>query len=159
MEREFCADQFLLFADFCTFFGHWLSKNASRDHGIKGEFVSFAKPIVLCTIGKRILCWSIFAIDQSINWSLYLMSFKSSCQLLPCSMFCSKPVMLNFVEEVSRFCLVVFLNLFLDRTDEQFHSYKTILEYEPDQGRNPFFISVLVLSVLSKPYTSDSLTI
>ena len=67
--------------------------------------------------------------------------------------------MLNLVEEVSRFCLVVFLNLFLDRKYEQFHSYKTILEYEPYQGRNLFFISVLVLSVLSKPYTSDSLTI
>ena len=37
-------------ADFCE------CMNVSRDHGMKGEFVSFAKPIVLCTIGKRILC-------------------------------------------------------------------------------------------------------
>ena len=29
-----------------VFFGCWPSKNASRDHGIKGEFVSLPKPIV-----------------------------------------------------------------------------------------------------------------
>ena len=28
-----------------------------------GKFVSLTKPIVLCTIGKRILCWSIFATE------------------------------------------------------------------------------------------------
>ena len=38
----------------------------------------------------------------SINWSLYWLSFKSSSQLLPCGIFCSKPVMLNLVEEVPR---------------------------------------------------------
>ena len=51
-------------ADFCLFFGYWPSKNTSRDHGIRGEFVSLAKPVVLCTIGKRILCWSIFAVES-----------------------------------------------------------------------------------------------
>ena len=29
-----------------VFFGYWPSKNASRDHGIEGEFVSLPKPIV-----------------------------------------------------------------------------------------------------------------
>ena len=28
-----------------------------------GEFVSFVKPIALCTIAKKILCWSIFALE------------------------------------------------------------------------------------------------
>ena len=51
-------------AYFCPFLGYWPSKNASRDHGIKGDFVSFAKPIALCTIGKKILCWSTFAIES-----------------------------------------------------------------------------------------------
>ena len=50
-------------ADFCLFWGYWPSKNAPGGHGIKGEFVSLAKPIILCTIGKRILCWSIFATE------------------------------------------------------------------------------------------------
>ena len=35
---------------------------------------------------------------------------------------------------------------------QQFHSYRTIWEYEPDQCRNPFFIGFLVLSILLKPY-------
>ena len=51
-------------ADFFPFLGYWPSKNALHDHGIKVEFVSFAKPIVLCTIGKRILCLSIFAVES-----------------------------------------------------------------------------------------------
>ena len=51
-------------ADFSLSLGYWASKNASRDHVVKGEFVSLAKPIVLCTTGKRILCWSIFAIES-----------------------------------------------------------------------------------------------
>ena len=50
-------------ADFCQFLGYWLSKNASRDHGIKSEFVLLTKSILLCTIGKRILHWSIFATE------------------------------------------------------------------------------------------------
>ena len=44
--------------------GYWPLKNASRDHGIKDEFVFLAKPIVLCTIGKRILRWSKFAVES-----------------------------------------------------------------------------------------------
>ena len=51
-------------AYFCLFLGYWPLKNTSRDHGIKGDFVSFAKPIVLSTIGKKILCWSTFAIES-----------------------------------------------------------------------------------------------
>ena len=47
-------------ADFCPILGYWLSKNASRDHGIKDRVVSLAKPTTLFDIGKRILCWSIF---------------------------------------------------------------------------------------------------
>ena len=34
-----------------------------HDHGIKCEFVSDAKSVVVCTTEKRILCWSIFAIE------------------------------------------------------------------------------------------------
>ena len=52
MERVLCWS---ITSDFCPFLGYWLSKNASHAHGTKGEFVSFAKPIVLCTIWKRIL--------------------------------------------------------------------------------------------------------
>ena len=37
-------------ADFCSFLGYWPSKNTSCAHGIKGEFVSLLKPVVLCTI-------------------------------------------------------------------------------------------------------------
>ena len=44
-----------LIADFCSFLGYGLSKNASRGHSIKGEFISLAKPIVLCTTRKRTL--------------------------------------------------------------------------------------------------------
>ena len=43
-------------AGFCPFMGYWASNNVSRDHCIKDKFVSLAKPIVLCTIRKRILC-------------------------------------------------------------------------------------------------------
>ena len=49
-------------ADFCSILGYWPSKNASRDYNA-GEFVSLAKPIVLYTIRKRILCWWIFALE------------------------------------------------------------------------------------------------
>ena len=69
MEREFYADQYFLadfswFSWFLSLFGLLTLKNASRGHGIKGEFVSLAKSMVLCNIGKRILCWSIFAIES-----------------------------------------------------------------------------------------------
>ena len=43
-------------ADFCPILGYWPSKTASREYNVMGEFVSLAKPIVLCTIGKRISC-------------------------------------------------------------------------------------------------------
>ena len=42
--------------------GYWPLKNESHDHRAKGKFVSLTKPIVLCTNGKRISSWSIFAI-------------------------------------------------------------------------------------------------
>ena len=51
-------------ADICPFLGYWPSKNASRAHGMKKKFVSLPKPILLCTTGKRTLCWSIFAIES-----------------------------------------------------------------------------------------------
>ena len=51
-------------ADLCPFMGCWPSKNTSRGHGISGEFVSLEEPIVFCTIGERILCWLIFAIES-----------------------------------------------------------------------------------------------
>ena len=44
--------------------GYWPSKKASRGHGIKGEIISLAKPIVLCTTGKIISCWTIFAVES-----------------------------------------------------------------------------------------------
>ena len=55
-------------AHFCLFLGYWRSKNSSRDHGIKDEFVSLTKTIVLCTIGKWILCWSILAIEPKADF-------------------------------------------------------------------------------------------
>ena len=54
-------------ADFCLLLGYWPLKNASRGHGTNGEFVSLAKPIVLCTIGEQILCWSIFSIESTAD--------------------------------------------------------------------------------------------
>ena len=48
----------------------------------------------------------------SINWSLHSLLFKSSCHLLPYDLFCSKPVMKKLVEELLRFCLVIFLILY-----------------------------------------------
>ena len=62
-KKILCSSIFAIepIADFCLVY--WPSKNALHDHGIMGEFVSLAKPIVLCTIGKRNLCWSMFAIE------------------------------------------------------------------------------------------------
>ena len=58
METEFYAGQFLPkpTAVFCWFLGYWSSKNGSRDDDTKGEFVSPAKPFVVGTTGKKILC-------------------------------------------------------------------------------------------------------
>ena len=50
------------------FWGYWPSNNGSRDHSAKNKFVSLTKSIVLCTIGKRILCWSIFATEPAANF-------------------------------------------------------------------------------------------
>ena len=66
MKREFYADQYFAIepiAGFSPFMGHWPSKNASHDYGIKCQFDSLAIPIVLCTVRTRILCWSTFAIE------------------------------------------------------------------------------------------------
>ena len=57
--------------DICPFLGYWPSKNASRDHSLQGEFVSLAKPIVLCTIRKRTLCWSLFAIASIADFCIF----------------------------------------------------------------------------------------
>ena len=56
-KRILCRSIFAikLIADFCSFLGYRPSKNASRGHGIKGEPVSLAKPVVLCTTRKRTL--------------------------------------------------------------------------------------------------------
>ena len=54
--------------DFCLFSGYWSSKNSSRDRGRKGEFISLAIAIVLCTTGKTTLYWSIFAIESMADF-------------------------------------------------------------------------------------------
>ena len=59
-------------ADFCPILGYWPSKTASREYNVMGEFVSLAKPIVLCTIGKRISCWSIFEIELKADFCPFL---------------------------------------------------------------------------------------
>ena len=63
-KRIFCWAIFALepITDTCPYLGYWPSKNAPRYHILKSEFVSLAKPIVLCTIRKSTLCWSLFAI-------------------------------------------------------------------------------------------------
>ena len=48
-------------ADFSLFLGYWSTKNESRDHDVKGEFVSLAKPIVFGTGGKNVLCTLTFS--------------------------------------------------------------------------------------------------
>ena len=64
-KRILCWSVFAIepIAGFCPFMGYLPSKNVSRDHDIEDEFVSLGKPIVLCTIRKRILCWSILALE------------------------------------------------------------------------------------------------
>ena len=59
-------------ADFCPILDYWPSKNVSRGHGIKDRFVSLAKPTTLCTIRKRILCWSIFANEPMAGFCPFL---------------------------------------------------------------------------------------
>ena len=54
--------------DFCPFLGYWPTKNGSHDYDMKGEFVSLVKPIILCAIGKGILCWSKFATEPIYSW-------------------------------------------------------------------------------------------
>ena len=53
---------------------------------------------------------SMYCFIISINWSLHSLMFKSSCQLLPCDIL-FKTVMSNLLQEVPRFCLVIFLIL------------------------------------------------
>ena len=43
-------------SEFSLFLGYWSLRNGLRDHKIKGNFVSFAKPIVFGTAGKKALC-------------------------------------------------------------------------------------------------------
>ena len=43
-------------AGFCPFWGYLPSKNESRDHDVKGEFISLAKTFVPGTTRERILC-------------------------------------------------------------------------------------------------------
>ena len=59
-------------ADFCQFMGYWPAKNVSLDHCMNDEFVSPAKPIVLCTIRKRISCWWILALKPIANFYPFL---------------------------------------------------------------------------------------
>ena len=66
-----------LVANICLFLGYWRSKNVSRNHSKKGEFVSLRKPIVLCTIGKKILCWSIFALEAIADSCPFLIYWPS----------------------------------------------------------------------------------
>ena len=56
--------------DFCRFWGYWPSNNPSLDHDVKGKIVSLVKRIVFGTNGKRILCWSMFAIEPIAHFSL-----------------------------------------------------------------------------------------
>ena len=72
-KKIFCWSIFAIepIAGFCPFLGYWPSKNASRDHDIKDKFVSFANSIVLYIIGKRILCWSIIAIEHIADFSKF----------------------------------------------------------------------------------------
>ena len=58
--------------DVCLFLGYWPSKNESRDRGVKGESVSPAKPNVFGATGRRVLCWSMFAIEPLAEFSLFL---------------------------------------------------------------------------------------
>ena len=44
----------------------------SRDHDVKGEFVSAAKPIIFAITGKRILCWSIVVIEPISDFGMFL---------------------------------------------------------------------------------------
>ena len=50
-------------SNFCLILGYWSSKNASGDYNVIRDFVSLTKPMVLLTFGKRILCWSKFALE------------------------------------------------------------------------------------------------
>ena len=45
---------------------YWPSKNESCDQDVKGEFVSLARRFVFGTTGKRILCWSIIAVEPGM---------------------------------------------------------------------------------------------
>ena len=74
-----CSSLFALkpIAGFCPFISNWRSKNTSRDHGINDEFVHLTKLIVLCTVRKRILCWSILVLEPKAKFRTSLSYWTS----------------------------------------------------------------------------------
>ena len=54
---------------FLSVVGLLIFKECTRNHGIKDEFVFLAKPILLCIIGRRILRWSVFAIEPTADFA------------------------------------------------------------------------------------------
>ena len=42
-----------IITDFSLFSGYWPSKNGSRDHDVKGEYISLTKPIVFGATGRK----------------------------------------------------------------------------------------------------------
>ena len=100
-------------AGFCLFMGYWSSKNASRDHGKKDEFVSLARPIVLCTFRKRILCWSILTLEPIAHFCPFLGYWTSKnshvTMMLRGICFSWKPVVFGTVGKI------ILLRLFLSK--------------------------------------------
>ena len=91
-------------ADFCQFMGYWPSKNMSRDHGINDEFVSPAKLIVLCTIRKRILCWSILALKPIANFCPFLViELERMGHVIMMLREFAKPIIFGTVEKIILF--------------------------------------------------------
>ena len=96
----------------------------------------------------------------AINLSLYSLLFKYSCQLLPWHIL-FKTYNVELIGRSTLFlpchvlntvCLIRVIN-----KPQQFHIYRTIWEYEPDQYQNPLFTSSLVLSILLKPYSQKTM--
>ena len=52
---------------FSSISGLLIFKKESRDHGLKGEFLSHAKPIVFGTAGKRVLCMLTFSYNRNCS--------------------------------------------------------------------------------------------
>ena len=76
-KRISCRSMFTLepISNFCLILGYWSSKNASGDYNVIRDFVSLTKPMVLLTFGKRILCWSKFALELIADFCP-LLTFK-----------------------------------------------------------------------------------